>query len=383
MRYHLRRLAADRPDGRAKRRVAADYAEAIDLWRGSRNPRENSAELHAWLVAEHAYPASLRSLQRYLAERYPAPRRRSRRRVETPPGAQAQIDWAHYRGVILEGRRRDLYAFHHVLSHSRMPAIVWSDSMNLSSWLHCHNRAFERIGGVAACLRVDNCKTAVVRGAGTWGTLNDGYRRYAETVRFHIDPCPPREPRAKGKVERDVRSHRQRFDPRERPWEGLEELQAHSDTLVLASAGRRTCPATGTTVLEAFEHERPFLAPVPPLPEPFDTLARRTVGGDCMIAFEGRQYSVPFRHVGQSVEVRGIHRHVQILHGNEIVAVHRRGTDERVVTDRRHYEGEPTERVVPPPPLGRMGCVLEALAELPVEERPLDLYAAVAEGLAR
>lgn len=26
---------------------------------------------------------------------------RSRRRVETPPGAQAQVDWAHFPGVIL------------------------------------------------------------------------------------------------------------------------------------------------------------------------------------------------------------------------------------------------------------------------------------------
>ncbi len=197
VRYHLKRIEADVPDGRARqRRVAADYADAIERWRGTGNPRENSADLHDWLVAEHDYPASLRSLQRYLADRYPAPKRRSRRRVETPPGVQAQIDWAHYPRVIVAGEQRDLYAFHHVLSHSRMSAIIWSDSMNLSSWLHCHNRAFEQIGGVAACLRVDNCKNAVVHGAGSWGTLNEGYRRYAETVRFHIDLCPPRAPQA-------------------------------------------------------------------------------------------------------------------------------------------------------------------------------------------
>ena len=364
VRYHLKRIAADVSDGRARqRRVAADFTDAIERWRGTANPRENSAELHDWLVAEHDYPGSLRSLQRYLAERYPAPKRRSRRRVETPPGVQAQIDWAHYPGVIVGGELMDLYAFHHVLSHSRMPAIVWSDSMNLSSWLHCHNRAFERIGGVAACLRVDNCRTAVVHGAGAWGTLNEGYRRYAETVRFHIDPCPPREPRAKGKVERDVRSHRQRFDPRARTWDTLEELQQDSDAVVLAGARRRTCPATGTPVIEAYERERTFLAPVPTLPEPFDSLARRTVGADCMIAFESRQYSVPFRYVGEAVEVRGVHRRVQILHGHEIVAEHARHTDERVVTDRNHYEGEATDRVVPPPPLGRMARVLEAIGD--------------------
>ena len=383
VRYHLKRMASSASDGRAKRRVAADFAGAIDQWRGAKTPRENSADLHDWLVAEHDYPASLRSLQRYLAERYPAPKRHSRRRVETPPGVQAQIDWAHHRGVIIDGQLCDLYSFHHVLSYSTMPAVVWSDSMNLSSWLHCYNRAFERIGGIAACLRVDNCKTAVVHGAGSWGTLNEGYRRYAETVRFHIDLCPPREPRAKGKVEREVRAFRQRFDPRVQPWDSLEQLQAHSDAVVLGSARRRICPATGTNVLDAFEAERTFLAPVPSLPEPFDCLARRTVASDCMIAFENRQYSVPFRYVGEQVEVRGTHRRIQILHGNSLVAEHERGTDQRVVTDRRHYEGEASERVIPPPPLGRMGRVLEALGDTAVEERPVDLYAAIAQGLAR
>ncbi len=152
---------------------------------------------------------------------------------------------------------------------------------------------------------------------------------------------------------------------------------------MLAGAKRRTCPATGTKVIEAYEQELTFLAPVPTLPEPFDTLARRTVGTDCMIAFESRQYSVPFRYVGEVVEVRGAHQRVQILHGSEIVAEHERHTDARVVTDRRHYEGDATERVVPPPPLGRMGRVLEAISDTAVEDRPVDLYAAIAEGLAR
>jgi hypothetical protein len=41
------------------------------------------------------------------------------------------------------------------------------------------------------------------------------------------------------------------------------------------------------------------------LAEPFDLVVRRPVGIDCLVSFEGRQYSVPFRFVGQEVEVRG------------------------------------------------------------------------------
>lgn len=59
------------------------------------------------------------------------------------------------------------------------------------SWLAGHNGCFQRMGGIPAVVRVDSTKTAVVRGAGAWGQLNDSYRRYANTVPFHTDPCAP------------------------------------------------------------------------------------------------------------------------------------------------------------------------------------------------
>ena len=68
---------------------------------------------------EHAASESLRSVQRYFCAHFPRPRRRARRRVETPPGAQAQADWAEYRALLIGGRTQTLYYFHPQLSHSR------------------------------------------------------------------------------------------------------------------------------------------------------------------------------------------------------------------------------------------------------------------------
>ncbi len=96
-------------------------------------------------------------------------------------------------------------------------------------------------------------------------------------------------------------------------------------------------------------------------------------------AFEGRQYSVPFRLVGETVEVRGVAGAVQVLKGCEVVACHPRGTERRLVIDQRHYDGPSTERVVAPPPLGRMGARLQDLAAMPVAQRSIDLYVALAE----
>ena len=69
------------------------------------------------------------------------------------------------------------------------------------------------LGGVPATVRIDNEKTAMARGAGAWGTINPTYRRYAATMHFHVDACPPRQPQGKGKVERRVRDQRFAIDP--------------------------------------------------------------------------------------------------------------------------------------------------------------------------
>ena len=127
VRYHRRRQASGVADGRSGQQpVAARFQEAIDAYvlaSGEESP-SNVAALHAWLVAEHDYPAGLRSVQRYVRRAFPAPARRPRRRVETPPGVQAQADWASFPGV--GGARRDLLAFWLTLS--------FSDSCKL--WVH-------------------------------------------------------------------------------------------------------------------------------------------------------------------------------------------------------------------------------------------------------
>ena len=331
-------------------------------------------------MAEHGYDGSLRSVQRFWAKHYPAPAIRARRRVETPPGVQAQADWAHFPQVVIGGEVKNLIAFKMVLSHSRKDAIVWSESKDMLSWLGCHSEAFRRLGGVPATVRIDNEKTAIVRGAGTWGLINKSYRRYAMTLRFHVDACPPRQPQCKGKIERRVRDQRFAIDPRRYPWSSLEDLQQWTDAQLTARSNQLVCPATGLTVAESWAAERPKLTPLPEvLPEPFDDVGVRMVGIDCLVAFEGRQYSVPFAHIGERVEVRGCARTVQILKDCRVLAVHQRHTPARLVMDPAHYDGTSTPRVVAPPPLGRMGAKIMELATASVAHRSIEYYAALAE----
>jgi transposase len=152
----------------------------------------NLQVLYEWLVAEHGYAGSYKAIQRFVRARYPRPKLRVRRRVETPPGAQAQADWATFPRLVVGGEERELHAFHLVLSHSRYEAVVWSERQDELAWITVHNGALARLGGVPAVIRVDNTKTAIARGAGPWGVVNERYATYARTLRFHVDATRPR-----------------------------------------------------------------------------------------------------------------------------------------------------------------------------------------------
>lgn len=281
--------------------------------------------------------------------------------------------------MVVEGSEEPLHAFVMVLSHSRKPAIVWSRREDELSWLWCHNESFRRLGGIPAVNRIDNLKTGIIQGSGAWGVIHPTYRAYARAVGFHIDACEARQAQAKGKVEAKVRLSRLLLAPSDRSWASLEELQQATDERVERWARRALCPVTGQPVQASWEAEVERLAPLPLLPEPFDVVVTRTVQRDCTVRFEDRAYTVPFAYAGQSVEVRGCAGKVQILAEGRVVQEYPRATAERILIDPSCYEGKGTPEVAAPPPLGKMGRRLQEIYELPVERRPMDLYAALAE----
>jgi transposase len=391
VRYHLRRAQEGAVDGRRKpsRIEQLGLAEAVAHWWQAQaqilgQPRPPSVQLlHEFLRAEHGYDGSYKSVRKFVRARYGRPLIRPFRRVETPAGAQTQSDWGEFRRVDLgdpEGPTT-LYAFVMVLSHSRKEAVVWSRSMDQLAWHHVHNEAYRRLDGVAAVNRIDNLKTGIARGCGAWGHINEQYRVYARTIGFHVDACEVRSPEQKGKTERRVGDCKG-LDVLGRRFDGLGGLQAWTDADRAARAIKRICPATGLSVAASWEAEKPFLRPLPALlPEPFDTVKTAPVHKDCVVHFEGRSYVVPFSYVGREVEVRGCSGSVQILDPRTAVVLisYPRHTPERILIEPACYEGPGTAQVLPPKPLGRMARKLQEIAALPVEQRPVDLYAALAE----
>lgn len=396
LRYRLGR-PAEAPDGRRERgtalagwdeRVTAVLARFGDsrVDAAGTGPCE-ARQVFDLLVREHGFPGSYQAVRRYLRRRFGPPAVQAVRRVELPPGVQAQHDWYEEPGRIA-GEPVRVHGLLGTLSFSRASYTVVSPTETQLAWQCGHLGLFQRYGGVPLWARIDNLRTGVSRGAGPTAVVNPVFARFAAACGFAVDPCRPACGQDKGKVERQVQTERSGFaDLFRQDWPSWPALQAALDERAGELHQRRRCPATGTSVAEALRTERLALQPLPALWEPFDVVVARRVARDGLVSFEGRRYSVPFAWVGRSVEVLGTAQHVVIQAEGREVARHPRHTARRLLIEPTHYDGESTTTVLAPPPIGRRGRLqLAHWAGLPAPAavvRPLGDYVALVEEVSR
>lgn len=130
-------------------------------------------------------------------------------RFETPPGVQAQVDFAHFEVAGLRCK-----AFVAVLGHSRWLYARFLPDERIESLRAGHEGFFEAIGGVPQQLLYDNPKTIVLErdrhGAGKH-RFHPALWELAAHYGFVPRLCRPRRAQTKGKVERAIRYLRENF----------------------------------------------------------------------------------------------------------------------------------------------------------------------------
>ena len=387
LRYRLDRHKDGSVDGRSLQEEAcAPYEPVISDWiqqQEDRQPgvrREPIQLLYETLQVDFGYEGSYKSVVRYIRRRTGQPTEQPFRRVETKPGAQAQADWLEKKVYVKElGGMTKLSAFIMTLSHSRMWSVIWSRSENMLSWLECHNRAFEFLGGIPSTVRIDNLKTGVASGCGVWAKINEGYASYAKQMDYAIDPHRVRTPRDKGKAERRVQDVKTlQITEKDRFW-NLEDLQQTTWERIGFRSKRLTCPVTGKSIYDRWDLEKQYLKPLPlTLPEPFDVEVSREVGRDCLVSFEGRRYSVPYIWAKRIVQVRGCTDTVEIWGEGKNICTFPRKTDCRLLVDQSHYEGTDSDTGKAPVPLGKIGREIVIPRSWEIEDAPrrsIDHYA--------
>jgi transposase len=138
----------------------------------------------------------------------PAPSAGYEVRFETPPGQQAQVDFARFEVEFVDepGLKRIVWLFSMVLGYSRL---IWARFVlhqDLQSVLRCHIAALEAIGGAPRTILYDRMKTAVIgEDADGLVVYNRALVDLARHYGFQPRACRPYRAKTKGKVERPFR----------------------------------------------------------------------------------------------------------------------------------------------------------------------------------
>jgi transposase len=128
-------------------------------------------------------------------------------RFETPPGDQAQVDFAQFQVIFTDEPTvtRIVWLFSFVLGFSRL---IWARFVlhqDMQAVLRCHMAAFAAIGGAPREILYDRMKTAVI--GETVGSIvyNRALIDFARHYGFQPKACRPYRAKTKGKVERPFR----------------------------------------------------------------------------------------------------------------------------------------------------------------------------------
>ena len=288
-------------------------------------------------LQKQGYLGSVRILQDYLK----GIRRRTKEvflRIETPPGEQAQCDWANC-GTVKIGRvQRKLSAFVMVLSYSRLLYVEFTLSQCLEDFMQCHINAFQFFGGVPKKILYDNLKAVVLARLGADIRFNPAFMEFAGVFGFEPAPCNVARGNEKGKVENGIYYLRVNFLAGRTPaWPDVnDQARAWLD----GTANVRKHRTTNERPIDLWEGEKPFLIPLPP--HPFDTAITRAVRSShqALVRFEGNFYSVPHTSAYRTLILKATPTQVRLLSESTEVAVHRRSFDRGVVVENpQHYEG--------------------------------------------
>ena len=291
-------------------------------------------------IQAQGYAGSYNLVKRFVAPLREERQRQAEVRFETQPGHQAQVDWAAFGFMTVDGVRKALSCFSMILGFSRYQYLEFTLSRNLASFLACHVHAFEFFGGVPEEVLYDNLKTAVLSHVDRVVEWQPTFADFAAGYGFTPRACRPYRPKTKGKVERPFPYIRSNFFLG-RAFTGVADVNRQVRLWLDGTAHVRIHGTTHERPLDRYQLERPHLRALPA--QAYRTLETtfRTATRDCVISYGGNFYSVPARHAGRRhlrVEVSA--EELAVFRDAEKIAAHRlcQGRHHRII-DPKHLEG--------------------------------------------
>ena len=212
-------------------------------------------------------------------------------------------------------------------------------TQSLADWLGAHVRAFEYFGGVTELVVIDNLKSGVQRACRYEPDLNPSYQDLAEHYGVAVLPARVRKPRDKAKVEVAVQGvERWILAPlRHATFFSLAELNAALWAELTPYNERPLSREAGTRRSRFLELDRPALKPLPARRYQLAAWKKAKVHLDYHVEVERRYYSVPYRLIGKTVDLRLTRHMVEVFYRGQAVATHlRQDGQRRFITDPGH-----------------------------------------------
>ena len=290
------------------------------------------------MVRDRGYSGSVVQLRRSVARLRPQGREPFLQ-LQTFPGEQGQVDWAHFGHVMVGRAKRALSCFVMTLSYSRALYLEFFFDQTMENFLRGHVHAFESWPGQPRVILYDNLKSAVLERRGNQILFHPRLLELSAHYHFAPRPCQVRAGNQKGRVERAIRYVRDSF------WAGrafttLAECNHQALLWRDQVAHQRRWPGgDNRTVAEVFAEERSRL--LPPALHPFSTDRIEAVRSHktIYVRFDLNDYSIPPHAVGRQLTLVASDTTVRILDRSFEIARHGRSYDRhQLVLDPAHQE---------------------------------------------
>jgi len=330
------------PFAKPERKSALD---GLDDWLRERFFRHagNADVIRQDLASELGVVIGLRTVEKRVQcwRRELRAHKRATVRFETPPGHQLQIDFGEVRVWIADEQVR-AHLFVATLGYSRRMHIRPSLRERQTDWFEGMEGTFLRFGGVPTEILLDNARALVEHHDAATREVRFNARLHAFARYWGFCPraCAPYRARTKGKDERGV-GYVKRNAVAGRRFASWAAFEAHLEQWNREIADVRVHGTTGETPIARFAEEASALRPLGGR-APFGQLRDliRKVRPDCAIDLDTNSYSVPWRLVGETVQVVVLAGRIIVRHAGEVVADHPvcAGRRQRIV-DRAHLAG--------------------------------------------
>jgi transposase len=253
-------------------------------------------------------------------------------------GEAFQFDWSD-ETVELGGALRKVCAAQVRLCHSRMRFCMAFPRQEMSMVMEAHIKAHEFFGGLCGRGIYDNPKTIVSEiGKGKEREYNRRFLQMSSHYLFEPCACTPSSGWEKGQVENQVGTNRRSvFVPRLK-FECFEELNAHlREQMIVEARNGRHPEFSDKSVFEVYEEEKPYLIRQSVDFAGYVTEERRA-GIQCLVRFDGNQYSVPCEYAGRGVSVRIYAGRIELAYEGSVVCEHKRCFEKgRYILNPLHY----------------------------------------------